>query len=337
LILASLIESTCQFILINDLKKDETLFKNHSKWLEVIVDFMLNVNENKVSTKNEFLNTFSYSEAFKANELEFMYDLFDNCKSMNKYFLSKIQPACLKLSIKTYLLQYLERIQLDLFDHESESADNLALESFGRYLQNYIKTKEHFNETDNKHLNDLLQKMHNKYSNLLLEQTLRPNLIKEYLRVITECLHCLYAEDSVLYDDILLLEKMLSSLNMPFETKQFPFNNELLFKSFTYNFVNLNCIAYKSNLISNENLIKIYQSLLKVLHLFILPYILKYFRNLYYKDDELNGLVAYYSRFLFFFGFSDTLNWLGFLHSKWSKQITDFKLVKLKKKKIHLK
>ena len=90
MILASLIESTCQFILINDLKKDETLFKNHSKWLEVIVDFMLNVNENKVSTKNEFLNTFSYSEAFKANELEFMYDLFDNCKSMNKYFLSKI-------------------------------------------------------------------------------------------------------------------------------------------------------------------------------------------------------------------------------------------------------
>lgn len=49
------------------------------------------------------------------------------------------------------------------------------------------------------------------------------------------------------------------------------------------------------------------------------------------KDDELNGLVAYYSRFLFFFGFSETLNWLGSLHSKWSKQITDFKLVKLKK------
>ena len=55
------------------LKNDKTIVQDQSKWLEVIVDFILNVNENKISTKNEFVNTFSYGSVFKVDELDFMY------------------------------------------------------------------------------------------------------------------------------------------------------------------------------------------------------------------------------------------------------------------------
>lgn len=72
---ASLVESTSKFMLIY-LKNDKTIIQDQSKWLEVIVDLILNVNENKISTKNEFLNTFSYGLVFKVEELDFMYVIF---------------------------------------------------------------------------------------------------------------------------------------------------------------------------------------------------------------------------------------------------------------------
>ncbi len=194
------------------------------------------------------------------NFVKIRYEIFKNTSSMNKYFLSKIQPVCIELEIKNYLIQYLERAQLDLFD--SDSDDKLSLESFGRYVQNFIKTKTKFNETDNTKVNSLLKKLHTKCFYLLEKQS-RFDLIKEYLRILTECLNCLYDEESVFYDEDSLLESLLNKLSKPFEDKTFPFNNDLYFPV-TYNFVNLNCIAYKSNLITNEHLIKIYQSLSKV-------------------------------------------------------------------------
>jgi len=162
------------------------------------------------------------------NFVKIRYEIFKNTSSMNKYFLSKIQPVCIELEIKNYLIQYLERAQLDLYDSDS----------------------------------DLLKKLHTKCFYLLEKQS-RFDLIKEYLRILTECLNCLYDEESVFYDEDSLLESLLNKLSKPFEDKTFPFNNDLYFPV-TYNFVNLNCIAYKSNLITNEHLIKIYQSLSKV-------------------------------------------------------------------------
>ena len=260
LVLASIIESTSKFMLIH-LKKDANIIQDQSKWLEMIVDFILNVNENKISTKNEFLNTFSYNSVFKVDELDFMYEIFKKSLSMNKYFLSKIQPMCMEFKIKNYLIQYLERAQLDFFDAESE--DKLSLESFGRYVQNFIKTTKQFNETDNKKVNDLLKKINMKCA-VLIDSQSHSDLIKDYLRILTQCLNCLYDEESVFYDEDSLLESLLNRLANSFQDKTFPFKDEL-YVPITYNFVNLNCIAYKSNLITNENLVKIYQSLSKVL------------------------------------------------------------------------
>ena len=42
---------------------------------------------------------------------------------------------------------------------------------------------------------------------------------------------------------------------------------------------------------------------------------------------NLNTLNAFYCRFLSFFGYPEAHGWLESLHTKWMKQITDFKLV----------
>ena len=171
---------------------------------------------------------------------------------------------CMEFEINNYLIQYLERSQLDFFD--SESDDKLSFESFGRYVQNFIKTKKKFNETDNSKVNSFLKKIHSKCIHLLENQS-QSDLVKEYLRILTECLNCLFDEESVFYDEDSLLVSLIDRLAKPFEEKIFPFKNDLYLTA-TYNFVNLNCIAYKSNLITNEHLVKIYQSLSMVVNIF---------------------------------------------------------------------
>lgn len=290
---ASLIESSSQFMQIN-LAKDESILKEHSKWLETIVDFILNITENKISTKNEFLNSFSYKEVFNKTELEFMYELFKKTPEITKYFLSKIQPMCVKFQVKTYLNQYLERIQLDFFNI-NESNDKLALEAFSLYVENYIKSRKQFTDLDNKHINEQIRKIYNKY--LLLENS---DMIQSYLIVLTQCLNCLYDEESVFYDEDQILEKILSKLYASFEAKN-------LERNLVQSYVNLNCIAYKSNLISNENMYQIYEFLS--------------------TNSKLNHLNAFFCRFLFLFGYSDAQQWIESLYKKWAKYINDFKLV----------
>ena len=88
---------------------------NQSKWTEVLIDFLLNIKENKVATKAEFLTTFSYNKIFPVETLKFVYELFRNT-TIHFYFLAKIQPSCIQLKISSYLLQYLHSTQLDRFE-----------------------------------------------------------------------------------------------------------------------------------------------------------------------------------------------------------------------------
>lgn len=89
---------------------------NQSKWTEVLIDFLLNIKENKVSTRTEFLTTFSYNKVFPVETLKFLFDLFSSGTALHVYFLAKIQPSCIQLKISSYLLNYLHSTQLDLFD-----------------------------------------------------------------------------------------------------------------------------------------------------------------------------------------------------------------------------
>ena len=72
--------------------------------------------------------------------------------------------------------------------------------------------------------------------------------------------------------------------------------------------VNLTCIAYKSNLITNESLMDIYNCML--------------------NDCRLNGLLAFYCRFLASYGYADSIRFLEDLHSKWIKLLNDYRLVR---------
>ena len=89
--------------------------------------------------------------------------------------------------------------------------------------------------------------------------------------VLTECLFDLYEsnqESTIYYDEEGLLEKFLNELNDRMILKKYPFDD--VYKETRTNqiastcLVNLTCLAYKSNLIKNEFLVKIYDYLQSV-------------------------------------------------------------------------
>ena len=94
---------------------------NQSKWTEVLIDFLLNIKENKVTTKNEFLTTFSYNKIFQAESLKFLYEIFRET-TIHFYFLAQIQRSCITLKISSYLLQYLHTSQLEIFEGYNNGA-----------------------------------------------------------------------------------------------------------------------------------------------------------------------------------------------------------------------
>jgi len=71
--------------------------------------------------------------------------------------------------------------------------------------------------------------------------------------------------------------------------------------------VNLMCIAYKSNLIGNEGLNEVYQVI--------------------EADMNLRDVLAFYFRFLVAFGYGEATIWLETCHTKWSRELNDFRLV----------
>ena len=110
---------------------------NQSKWTEVLIDFLLNIKENKVSTKTEFLTTFSYNKIFPVETLKFLYEIF-HATDIHVYFLAKIQPSCVQLKISSYLLQYLHTTQMDLFDvYEKNKAAETSKFTLGKEKINH--------------------------------------------------------------------------------------------------------------------------------------------------------------------------------------------------------
>ena len=83
---------------------------NQSKWTEVLIDFLLNIKENKVTTKSEFLTTFSYTKVLSAEALQFLFEIM-NRTGVHFFFLATVQPSCIQLKIASYLLQYLHSTQ----------------------------------------------------------------------------------------------------------------------------------------------------------------------------------------------------------------------------------
>jgi hypothetical protein len=141
-------------------------------------------------------------------------------------------------------------------------------------------------------------------------------LLFNNLTVLTDCLYILYAEESVFYDEAQVLVSFVTELNDLFKSKAYPFQRDEthLYKSVTC-LVNLTCLAYKSNQISNENLKGIF--------------------DLLETDNKFNGLLAFFCRFLVSFGYLEAVSMLELLHSKWVRSLNDFRL-KLKSDQFEL-
>lgn len=130
------------------------------------------------------------------------------------------------------------------------------------------------------------------------------------LNIMIDCLYTIYDEESVFYDDCNVLVSLVDTLNQKFTQKTYPFekSDQGYNKMAIVCLINITCIAYKSNLITNENLNDLYFFLI--------------------DDIKLNGLMAFYCRFLVSFGYSEALKWLESTHTKWIKTLNDFRLVR---------
>lgn len=107
-----------------------------------------------------------------------------------------------------------------------------------------------------------------------------------------------------------MLATLVTQLTELFKNKFYPFQKDQesaqLHKLAMTCLVNLTCLAYKSNLITNENLKAICDCL--------------------EKDGSYNGLLAFFCRFLVSFGYAEAVPMLETLHSKWIRSLNDFRL-----------
>jgi hypothetical protein len=259
-------------------ERNESHLFNQRKWLEVIVDFVLNIKENKNATKNEFLKTFSYTQVHSNKTLEFLYDIFNTNTNLMPYFLANVQINGQKLGISKYLIDYLNKNQTEFFNVSVASFNEnfrLRIPAAGLYIRNQLKLKAEFDITHNKAINSLTKTLLDRYINLSMitptpppEDSSRSSEISDdqiYLAELVECLLDLYDEESLFYDDESILDNLLKLLSKRFlDTYEKSTNGSVYYgRTIWPSLVSLTCIAYKSNLIDNEFLIKVYYSLIK--------------------------------------------------------------------------
>ncbi len=280
----------------------ERIHFNQSKWTECLVDLLLNVKENKITKKSEFLTSFSYTKIFPEPTLKFLFEVIHQA-TVHTYFLAVIQPTCVQLKISSYLLKYLHSTQLTTF-HNLASTPVLGLEALSVYVHNLIKSKQEFDQSTNQEINRLINQVKASID------TSQGHLYLALLNVLVECFNSLYDEESLFYDEDCLLISLLTKLMDKFKARDWPFSTEEPWdvrRGALGSLVNLMCIAYKSNLMGNESLVEVYRVL--------------------EGDMRLRDLLAFYLRFLVAFGYGEAAAWLEACHGKWIRDLNDFRLV----------
>ncbi|CAF0861948.1 unnamed protein product [Brachionus calyciflorus] len=295
IVLNSLIESSTDYIK-NNLKSEENSVYNQRKWLEVLVDFILNIKENKTASESEYINMFSYKQAHSSETLKFLFKVYQKSNFIS-YFLACVLPSCVQIKISSFLIQYIHRIQTELFQKSKLNSNDLK--SMSVYLKNSINLEKEFTIEHNYKINEY-------FENLLAKFKLQINdpdtqIVNSYLESFVQCFSQLYNEESIYYDDKNILEQILNILNEKLKTCFYEFNTSAM-----STLVNLTCLAYKSNLIKNENLILIYDVL--------------------NKESRFNVLLSLYCRFLISYGFYDSVEWIEKAFCQWMKFYGDYKL-----------
>lgn len=258
LVLNSIIQVSTEHILNNEtLKQNENVCYNQRKWLEVLIDFILNITENKNASEAEYISLFNYNQVHSIETLKFLYKVYQK-SSLIAYFLACCLPTCVNIKISNFLIQYIHRVA-------HEALDKQDLKAFSVYIQNLIKSEKEFKIDLNEKINSLLARLFENYTRSINDPSVDLNIIQKYFIAFQESLYVLYDEESVYYDDRNVLEKLLNNLNENLSKGSFIFDKNSSISSTAMGcIINLTCIAYKSNLIKNESLQCLYQVLNKV-------------------------------------------------------------------------
>jgi hypothetical protein len=262
--LSGLIDVSTVYVLKNYHNNHEALH-NQRKWLEVIIDFALNVIENKQASEQEHLSKFANNKVHSNKTLKFLHDTFKG-STLILFFLSSVYSSCATISISSYLLKYIDSLRFSLFDRSNEP--NMSCQMiifFSTNVQYLIKISE-FSLQRNVEINNLVQILFDCYANNLnsVEKEIRSIVkTKNYLVSLTACLNYLYNDESVFYDENCILEKFqadlienLSNKVEPFETK-----NPSIFKTAMECLTSLSAIAFKANLLDNQSASRVYRLL----------------------------------------------------------------------------
>ena len=281
LALSSIVNVTSEYVLEHQqLKDNEAILVNQRKWTEVLVDFILNIKENTTATETEYISSFNYNQHYSIDELKFLFQLYQTSTTTILYFLSSILHAsCIRLKISSYLIKYVHTTHSNLITQlshsENEPSHDCMLQAASKYIQMQIKltnSSSEFDLSQNKNINVFIKCLLDRFFYLTssLDDGTRPQtdkLIESYLDALVECLNCLYDEESAYYDEENILETLLDSLDKVYligsnsNSSRFDLSKVA---NVVKSMVNLTCVAYKSNIINNDKIVRLYEYLNKV-------------------------------------------------------------------------
>lgn len=264
--------------------EDKSMLKEHSQWLDGLIDLALNVHEMQKVTKQ-----LKNQSAFPHDLITFLKDTFKNTQ-MFELFLAEINAYCTAFRISSYLRDFIRKIQLDSMEKKTHTPNRIF--SFGVFISSLIKSTNDFTIALNNDINNLLKLLYD----MFIQHKSDEAKMLDYFQALTITLCCLYDENSVFYDELNILKTLLGS-------KMELNENTISFR------VCLTCVAYKANLIENEKLSDLYAELQRVCF-FQLEEIQYDLFILFSKYESHKDLLAFYARFLLAYGFNESLKWI---------------------------
>ena len=271
--LSSLVNTTSEYVLSSQasntvLDNDESspILLNQRKWTECLVDFILNIKENKNANESEYISSFNYNQWLNVDELKFLFKLYKTSSDEEiLYFLSSIlHSSCINLKISNYLIKYIHKtINLNFENLTDQHKDfRIKLEALSKYIQMQIKLPGlSINLDQNTSINENMKSLLHSW-NSLYPQT-NSNF---HLNALVECLHYLHDEESIYYDEEAILENLIERCYVLVIESNNKSHDDL---ERVKCLVNLVCIGYMSNIVNNDKIVKLYEFLNKVSFIFL--------------------------------------------------------------------
>ena len=288
--LSALVNASTDLLTNNEshqLKSDQdltklTLINKQRKWLQLIVDLILNMNENSIkvdpSSTSQIFQQFSYNEAIQVETFEFLCSLFNpntkqtiTKKLINLYFLTSINMSCKKLSINNYLIKYIEETAIDSFWNMEPCNENLLnlakqVKSIALFLIDHIRNENSISldiETTKRSVNAKLGQFVEKFFrdvSVLKTRSLGSEnskiLVATYLDWLTKCFFYSYQSELMTSDNHGLIIKLLNFAKI--ENFGFlgasPSGSDNLSFSLVKSQMNLLCLTYKFDIIDGQQL-----------------------------------------------------------------------------------